>query len=474
MKIKFRQDYIEIPEKDPFQYDLLGRKESVEILTNLISSIDGPCVLSIDAEWGKGKTTFLRLWRRYLYDMEFPVTLFNAWETDFSNDPFIAMTSELMAGIKSYSGNSINEKIKDLEESANLIMNLILSGTIRHVSAGIIDINSIKESFAEKRLGEYTKAKEIVKNFKNQLQEVSTKISKSNNNRPLVLMIDELDRCRPSYAVELLEVAKHLFSVDGIIFILAINCSQLSHSIKALYGHDFDSQGYIKRFIDVDIRLPSPDRKAFIEHQLSNTNIKDLIEPAYDKDMYQNYNSLRDILYFFFNSYELDLRQISQAIHRLYLIFGSLGENKFYYILATTVALVFRCIDSNLYHKFCNGEVNDLQVSEIIFKNAGMQSIREQKNGHLFESILILGYREISKVHNADYKFPNSPLLDKYKKQNNIDSSENKNTYATNIVYDFEHGPCFPCSEYQYCFIHAVKRIELLSSELINPDLSSE
>ena len=58
-------------------------------------------------------------------------------------------------------------------------------------------------------------------------------LSEASENRPLMVMIDELDRCRPSYAVELLEVAKHLFSVDRIVFVLAVNCDQLAHSVKA-------------------------------------------------------------------------------------------------------------------------------------------------------------------------------------------------------------------------------------------------
>ena len=85
-------------------------------------------------------------------------------------------------------------------------------------------------------------------------------LAQSKENRPLIVVIDELDRCRPSYAVELLEVAKHLFAVDHIVFVLAVNRSELAHSIRALYGSGFDAEGYLRRFFDVDFRLPAPDR----------------------------------------------------------------------------------------------------------------------------------------------------------------------------------------------------------------------
>jgi hypothetical protein len=57
---------LEIPLADPFKNDLLGRKESAVSLTELICSTDEPLVLSINASWGEGKTTFLNMWRQIL------------------------------------------------------------------------------------------------------------------------------------------------------------------------------------------------------------------------------------------------------------------------------------------------------------------------------------------------------------------------------------------------------------------------
>ena len=96
---------------------------------------------------------------------------------------------------------------------------------------------------------------------------MANELAESHGQHPLVVVIDELDRCRPSYAVELLKAAKHLFAVDGVVFVLALNRSELSHSIGALYGGKFDATGYLRRFIDVDFRLPDPDRAAFIDRR---------------------------------------------------------------------------------------------------------------------------------------------------------------------------------------------------------------
>ena len=72
MGIRIRPREIDITEEEPFRNDLLDRKESVEVLTHLIESIEGPCVLAVDAAWGTGKTTFLAMWAHHLRKIKFP------------------------------------------------------------------------------------------------------------------------------------------------------------------------------------------------------------------------------------------------------------------------------------------------------------------------------------------------------------------------------------------------------------------
>ena len=125
-------------------------------------------------------------------------------------------------------------------------------------------------SYAEARLSSYRQGTRICPGVQKHPPRHGKHLGeKSEGDRPLVVVIDELDRCRPSYAAELLEVAKHLFTVDHIVFVLAVNRSELAHSIRALYGSEFDAQGYLRRFFDVDFQLPDSARKPFIEESLS-------------------------------------------------------------------------------------------------------------------------------------------------------------------------------------------------------------
>ncbi len=74
----------------------------------------------------------------------------------------------------------------------------------------------------------------------------------------LVVLVDELDRCRPAHALDLIETVRHLFAVEGVVVVLAVNREELCHSIQSLYGADFDADRYLRRFADLACILPPP------------------------------------------------------------------------------------------------------------------------------------------------------------------------------------------------------------------------
>ena len=124
-------------------------------------------------------------------------------------------------------------------------------------------------------------AKQSVQEFKAVLRRMAEK-SKEATKRPLIVMIDELDRCRPTYAIEVLEVAKHSFSVENIVFVLAINRSELAHSIQVIYGDRFDAEGYLRRFFDIEFQLPDPDRGALIDAMFVSIGLDSYLQRTQD------------------------------------------------------------------------------------------------------------------------------------------------------------------------------------------------
>lgn len=94
---------------------------------------------------------------------------------------------------------------------------------------------------------------------------VETVIKKQKLNYPAFIFIDELDRCRPSYAVEMLETIKHIFDIKGIVFVVATDTEQLQHAVKAIYGEGFDARLYLGRFFNSRFSLKAPDLRSFLE-----------------------------------------------------------------------------------------------------------------------------------------------------------------------------------------------------------------
>ena len=268
MNIRIQRREVEIPEDNPFEYDLLDRKEKIDVLTRLVGNIEGPCAMAVDAAWGAGKTTFLKMWAQHLRNEGFPVVEFNAWETDFTGEPFVALSSEITEGLKERNEPDVRTKIQSTRTIAKDVFRWVGPGAIRLAASTIplagAEIGKVASALAERLLTEYPEARQSVKEFRSELEKLAAALWESSDHKPLVVFIDELDRCRPSYAIELLETGKHIFSVDHIVFVLAVNRAELAHSVRVLYGERFGAEEYLRRFFDIDFLLPAPDRQKFI------------------------------------------------------------------------------------------------------------------------------------------------------------------------------------------------------------------
>lgn len=396
---------IHIPENNPFENDLLDRRSSVEVLTRLVDAIEGPCVLAVDAAWGTGKTTFLKIWSQHLQNQGFPVVEFNAWETDYSGDPFVALSSELMVGLGKYQEPRLDKKIEAAKKLSMELLQSTVPVAIQLAFGSVPGGQAISQplaSFVEGRLDAHQDTQKSIGEFKKALQEMAQELAEQKNH-PLIVVIDELDRCRPTYAVELLEVAKHLFSVDKIIFVLAVNRIQLAHSIQALYGTCFDGEGYLGRFFDLDFRLPEPKREAFFNELLPSRLTSRVID--------------REVVTFFevfFGAHGISLRQAAQTIHRLKLVLATLRNDKKPHIFLIAVLLVLRTIDLKLYYRYCQGKVSDLEVSEALSTMLKERSSQVDEARFHFDTTLIFSGSGSSDIR-INRELEDSPLYMQYR-----------------------------------------------------------
>ena len=282
---------IEIDADNPFKNDALGREANITVLTQFITSFEQSIVLCIDGGWGQGKTTFIKMWQQYLKKRNITTIYFNAWESDYTEDALIALIGEISLAIDNLSGEAeskakgllsiVKDKIRYLiKDGSSKEWLTIVSAIGSFISKGHIKADKIVEfatnlnaALAKDQIEKYEKSKQVLLEFKQALSRLAECYSSNEEKKPLVIFIDELDRCRPDFAIEVLEKAKHLFNVDNIIFVLATDKTQLGHSIKAVYGQGLDVNGYLRRFIDFDYLLPLSNH-TYIEYLINKYSLK--------------------------------------------------------------------------------------------------------------------------------------------------------------------------------------------------------
>lgn len=243
---------------DPFANDLMGRKAQADALVKLATSVSGPAVIAVDAPYGVGKSTFLSMFALSpeLRDAA-DVIEHNAWETEVGDMPPNSLSSEIIASAQSPDAMQLLREISVPGTRATLALVGEITQLFGDESRATLTAINVAGSLAQK-------APDAIDRLKDFRQKLNRYISQ----KRIVIIIDELDRCTPTYAIETLEAIHHIFDSDGITFVLGLHRQQLMESIKAIYGQGFDAEGYLDRFIDLTIPL-SASRDDFIKAKLS-------------------------------------------------------------------------------------------------------------------------------------------------------------------------------------------------------------
>lgn len=374
--MKLKNKGIEIPDENIFQNDKLNRQGSIKNLSLLLDNVISPLVFSVNAPWGAGKTTYLRMLHSNLA-MEGKKTIyFSAWETDFASDPLLAFLGEINIGLKSFlSGNTKKNKAWEKAKKAGAhILRRGLPVGIKVATAGFIDADKLVEDesakFAEAlskdMIDAYTKNKEAIVEFKSSVKQVLTK--EDGSTEKLYVFVDELDRCRPTYAIELLERIKHLLDVEGLVFILALDKHQLSHSVKAVYGSEFDALGYLKRFIDVEFSLPPADVALFIDYLFNQFEYDKYFEGRNYGDIAYDGRHLLSSLKVIAIGQRMSLRSIEHFFAKLKLILLSVSTQNYLYPELVVFLLSAKDLYPDIYADFSSENGDGEKLVEVIDK----------------------------------------------------------------------------------------------------------
>lgn len=391
--------------------DKLDRKQSADFLTNylskryaLLSKHKAPdtFVLNVCAEWGFGKTFFLKRWKLDLEAAGFPVVYFDAWANDFSDDPLVGFIAEMDQALKSrYSAIpaikrhidqalAVGRKlIRPVGTAIAAVLAKKLSGysldqlrDLLHADDRVAeefedreensksdvrqdggsDLAAEISKHAEVALAEHLSKKETIELFRKRLE----RLVEALNNEPTVelpmfIFVDELDRCRPTYAIELLEAIKHLFGVGGIYFIVATNVEQLGHSIKAVYGEQFDSERYLKRFFDQEYLLPSPDHAKFVRLLFERHALEDFekIYPVIEDGIYPNATPRQALFLALANAFGLSLRDQEQVASTLQAVLLNWPNGSRVHLAYLLFLIIVKQLSSSLFKVILEGRPVD-------------------------------------------------------------------------------------------------------------------
>ncbi|WP_051884851.1 KAP family P-loop NTPase fold protein [Chryseobacterium luteum] len=266
--MEIRNYDVEIDSQKPFKNCVLSREKYAEILSNFIDKYNNNLVLAINNPWGTGKTTFIKMWQKSMQLKGYKTAFFNAWENDFNNDSLTAIIGELSL-LKSEQKIELKKVVKIASKLSSELIPLLIKGFaeqkfgkdfIEYVDAAVKGGGKVLEQYVE----DYTEKKQSLIEFKIELEKAISLVSPD---KPVIFFIDELDRCRPNYSVEILEKIKHFFNVKNIIFVLAIDRVQLCHSICGVYNSEkINSDEYLKRFIDIEYTIPEPKSDLYISY----------------------------------------------------------------------------------------------------------------------------------------------------------------------------------------------------------------
>ncbi|EJL04134.1 KAP family P-loop domain protein [Pseudomonas fluorescens Q2-87] len=249
--------------------DLMDRQPSAKFLTSYLLANPHIKVLNVNSPWGAGKSFFLNKWKEDL-GREHVCIFFNAWETDYTAEPLIALVTCIEQQTVNKLSLGSTGAGKNVIKVASVLMKkaapLIAKGLVKKFSGVEVDELLGKEggeqagetakSVVEDLIKEQSKTAVHVEDFKQAILDKLSQAGEDNSlKKPAFIFIDELDRCRPTYAIELLERVKHFFELDDCRFIVASDSTQLAHSVRAVYGEKFHSERYLSRFFDAEFRL---------------------------------------------------------------------------------------------------------------------------------------------------------------------------------------------------------------------------
>lgn len=359
--------------------NFINRNKYIASFLKLINGIKENKIIALDGEWGSGKTWFVKS-LEYLVNSEinnklnivnneimeniksnYMVFYYNAWENDDAESAMLSLIYKLT-----------NDSCLQKEENEVGVIPRLLNTIIKYVTNGSVDIKEdiFGDQWNNKQITDCIKTSEEIKET---FKEIIDNLLIENKNR-LLIIIDEIDRCKPTFAIELLENIKHFYNDDRIIFLVTTNNKELANSVCKVYGEKYNGSLYLDRFFDINLELP-------------NNYIQDYIQ-AIDEGVNNSsfhFKACRELA----KENNLTMREYNRYLNSMESIKNNLiGEYSYLSLFANyiliPIAMELRIKDKNTYYEFIKGKsfniIEQLVRNNEFFHRLGRKILSQKDN----------------------------------------------------------------------------------------------
>lgn len=275
--------------------DVLNRKDFIDKLIQLVEGFADKkqgCCFGIDGAWGSGKTFVLEKFEEQLKVIQSEETAedkyyvfhYDCWKYDYYEEPAIAIIAAMLDEID----RELSLFSKDVENAGKVAVETVRT-TLKKIASELcknkigIDLVEVASEILDKTDKEKVKDFDSLYGFKKALEETRKGMQEIAKDKTVVIVVDELDRCLPTYSIKVLERLHHIFNgLDNVIVIVSMDKSQLEHSIKAIYG-DIDVDVYLRKFISFKVSLDNGVASQYAEKYSEYFSMFDMLDEERDE-----------------------------------------------------------------------------------------------------------------------------------------------------------------------------------------------
>jgi len=308
--------------------DALNRENEISELFRIVQSASinrAFCSFAIEGTWGVGKTFILERLEEKLEleqneetkDNRYFVFHYNCWKYDYYEEPAIAIISVLKDKVEN--ANKICGGVaKDAWKTAEkYIKNMTKEFVKNKIGIDLVQVVEDVRTEGVKRKKEENEFDTLFA-FNQTLENVRKQVKELAATKTMVIVVDELDRCMPAYAIKILERLHHMFEgIDNVLVIIAVDSKQLNHSIREIYGDQVDTERYLKKFISF---------KYNIGIGIAQKSLMEKFEDYFC--LFSEYKQIDQTITEFLKLSELDIRTIEKIMTKNKLVHGLVCDSE--------------------------------------------------------------------------------------------------------------------------------------------------